>query len=132
MNANKKFRAVSNLNGDGRDPSQSLINRGRAYGSGHGEVTYHATLGTATAFLLRAGGGGVIYLDADDTVAAVVQPGHREFRAVTQGPDSREEYFANPKSAKEWLRKRGSGGWVEQYDQVLAKFTPREKLEAAK
>lgn len=127
MEHNKKFRAVSNLDADGCNPAYNQ-GRSRRATAGQADVKYFDTIGDGTRWLLRTGGGGIIYHDADDSVVGVVKPQQREYRAVTT--DARDEFFASAKAAREWLRSQRCGGWVEQYDPMIAKFTPREKLEA--
>jgi hypothetical protein len=121
-----KFRAVSNLNRAGRDPSLNRVNSGG--GGSHGEVEYFDSIGAAVKWLLKGGGGGIVYVDADDTVAGVVKPGEREFRAVTT--DSREAYFATARAAKDWLHGQRSSGWIDQYDAVIEKYMPISKETA--
>jgi hypothetical protein len=129
MENNMKFRAVSNLDADGCDPGANHYRRSLRSRPGQADVKHFGSLGEATAWLLKAGGGGLSYNTSDDSVAAVVQPGEREYRAITT--DSREEFFASASAGREWLRRLNSSGWIEQYDAVIAKFTPLEKLEAA-
>jgi hypothetical protein len=126
-----KFRAVSNLDADGFNPATNHHSHSRRAISGQADVKYFDSLGGATQWLLKAGGGGIVYNDADDSVAAVVKPDMREYRGVTQGPDSREESFASAKAAREWLRAQHKTGWVDRYDSVIEKYMPIEKLEAA-
>jgi hypothetical protein len=63
----KRFRAVSNVDSQGFAPALN-----RRFNDGHAAVGYYDSLEEAKDFLRFAGG--MVYLNADDSVAAVVQP----------------------------------------------------------